>query len=113
LYWFRGLDTKRESTCPQEFTYKKEPLGAQVAKLTENLQQFQGRISKLEAQIVLITPQEVCDQREESAKSIVESIKSLTSTCKQLSDRITKTYECLAEDTNLKKLESQLQEAQQ
>jgi hypothetical protein len=39
------------------------------------------------------TPQEVHDQREETTKKIVESIKSLASECKNLSDRSTHTYE--------------------
>jgi hypothetical protein len=52
------------------------------------------------------TPQEVHEQIEESAKNTVASIKSLTSVCKQLSDRSAQTYECLVEDTKLKKLEA-------
>jgi TolA-binding protein len=87
---------------------EQEPVEAQVAKLAETLQQFQVRIAELEARKVSSTPQEVRNQREESAKNIVESIKSLASTCKQLSDRSTQTYECLAEDPELKKLEAQL-----
>jgi hypothetical protein len=59
------------------------------------------------------TPHEVRDQREESAKNTVVSIKSLTSACKNLSDRSAQTYERLTEDPELKKLEAQLQEAQQ
>jgi hypothetical protein len=53
----------------------------------------------------------VRDQREESAKNIVASIKSLTSSCKQLSDRSIQMYELLTEDPELKNLEAQLQEA--
>jgi hypothetical protein len=59
------------------------------------------------------TLQEVRDQSEESAKNTVASIKSLALACKQLSDRSTQTYEHLIEDPELKKLEAQLQEAQQ
>jgi hypothetical protein len=82
-------------------------------KLTETLQQLQARVTNLEAQIVLRTQQEVHDQREESTKNTIEKIRSLTSECKQLSDRSTQTYECLIEDPELRKLEAQLQEVQQ
>jgi hypothetical protein len=54
------------------------------------------------------TPQEVRDQREEVAKNAVEIIRALTSECKQLSDRSSQTYERLAEDPELRKLEAQL-----
>jgi hypothetical protein len=67
----------------------------------------------LEAQIVSSTPQEVRDQREETAKNTVVRIKALASECKQLSDISVQTYECLTEDPKLRKLEAQLQEAQQ
>jgi hypothetical protein len=77
--------------------------------LTETLQQFQARIFELEARTVTSTLQEVRDQREESAKNTVESIKSLTSACKQLSDRSAQTYECLPEVPKLKNLEARLQ----
>jgi uncharacterized protein with PIN domain len=92
---------------------EQEPVEAQVAKLAETLQQFQARIDELEARTVPSTPQEVRDQREESAKNTVASIKSLALACKQLSDRSARTYECLVEDPELKKLEAQLQESQQ
>jgi hypothetical protein len=48
------------------------------------------------------------DQREESTKNTVASIKSLTLACKHLNDRSTQTYESLVEDPELKKLEAQL-----
>jgi hypothetical protein len=67
----------------------------------------------LEIQAVPSTPQEVHNQREEAAKSTVERIRSLASECKQLSDRSAQTYKCLTEDPELRKLEAQLQEAQQ
>jgi FtsZ-binding cell division protein ZapB len=89
-----------------------EPIEAQVVKLVDTIQKFQARIVELEARTVLSTPQEVRDQRE-SAKNTVASIKSLTSACKQLSDKRTEMYECLVEDPELKKLEAQLQEPQQ
>jgi hypothetical protein len=59
------------------------------------------------------TPQEVRDQREETARSAVERIKALALECKQLSSRSVQTYERLAEDPELRTLESQLQEAKQ
>jgi hypothetical protein len=55
----------------------------------------------------------VRDQREESTKNTVVRIIALASECKQLSDRNAQTYECLAEDPELRKLEAQLQEARQ
>jgi len=67
----------------------------------------------LEAQTVPSTLPEVRDQREETAKSRVAYIISLALECKKLSDRSAQTYECLAEDPELKKLEAQLQEVQQ
>jgi hypothetical protein len=68
---------------------------------------------ELELQSVLSTLQEVRDQREEAAKSAVGRINILALECKQLSDRNAQTYECLPEDLKLRKLEAQLQEAQQ
>jgi predicted RNase H-like nuclease (RuvC/YqgF family) len=47
------------------------------------------------------------------AKSAVERIRALASECKKLSDQSAQTYERLAEDPELKKLEAQLQEAKQ
>jgi hypothetical protein len=61
---------------------------------------------------VASTSQEVCNQREEIAKSVVERIRALTLECKQLSYRSVHTYERLAEDLELRKLEAQIQEAQ-
>jgi hypothetical protein len=92
---------------------EQELVEAQVVKLVETLQQLQARITELEAQTVLSTPQEVRDQREETAKNTVVRIRSLASECKQLSDRSAQTYERLVEDPELRKLEVQLQEAQQ
>jgi lipid II:glycine glycyltransferase (peptidoglycan interpeptide bridge formation enzyme) len=57
------------------------------------------------------TPQDVRDQREATARSTVERIKSLTMECKQLTDHSAQTYEKLTENPELKALESQLQEA--
>jgi hypothetical protein len=59
------------------------------------------------------TLQEVRDQREETAWSAVERIKALTLECKKLSSRSAQTYERLAEDPELRTLESQLQEVKQ
>jgi hypothetical protein len=56
------------------------------------------------------TLQEVRDQREETARSVVERIKELALECKKLSSRSAHTYERLAEDPELRTLESQLQE---
>lgn len=86
---------------------------AQVEKLVETIQQLQVRIIELESQAMSSTPQEVCDQREETIKNTVGRIRALASECKQLSYRSEQTYEHLAEDLELRKLEAQLQEAQQ
>jgi hypothetical protein len=85
----------------------------QVGKLVEAIQQLQARVMELEIQAVPSTPQEVHDQREEAARNAVERIRALASECKQLSDRSAQTYEHLAEDPELRKLEAQLQEAKQ
>jgi hypothetical protein len=92
---------------------EQESVEVQVVKLAETIQQLQARITELEIQAVPSTPQEVHDQREEATKNTVVRIRALTSECKQLSDRSAQTYECLAEDPELRKLEAQLQEAQQ
>jgi hypothetical protein len=68
---------------------------------------------ELEIQAVSSTPQEVHDQREEITKSAVGRIRTLTLECKQLSDQSAQTYECLAEDPELRTLEAQLQEVKQ
>jgi hypothetical protein len=60
---------------------------------------------------VLETPQDVRDQREATARSVVERIKSLAMECKKLTDHSAQTYEQLIENQELKALESQLQEA--
>jgi hypothetical protein len=90
-----------------------EVVEVQVMKLVEAIQQLQERVMELELQAVPSTPQEVRDQREEAAKSIVERIRILASECKKLRNRSMQTYECLMEDPELRKLEAQLQEAQQ
>jgi hypothetical protein len=59
------------------------------------------------------TLQEVRDQREETARSAVEIIRVLAIECKQLSDQSAQTYEHLAEDSDLRRLEAHLQEAKQ
>jgi hypothetical protein len=59
----------------------------QVGKLTEAIQHLQARVMELEIQAVLSTPQEVCDQREEAARNVVERIMTLSSECKKLSDQ--------------------------
>jgi uncharacterized protein YlaI len=46
-------------------------------------------------------------------QGVVEIIKALASECKKLRDRSVHTYECLAEDPELRILEAQLQEAKQ
>jgi hypothetical protein len=55
----------------------------------------------------------VCDQREETAKNLVVIIRFLTSECKQMSDRSAQAYESLTKYPELRKIEAQLQEAQQ
>jgi hypothetical protein len=54
------------------------------------------------------TPQDVRDQREETARSVVERIKALAMECKKLTDHSAQTYEQLTENPELKALESQL-----
>jgi hypothetical protein len=56
-----------------------ESIEVQVVKLTEAIQQLQTRITELELQAVPSNPQEVCDQREEAAKSTVGRIRALAS----------------------------------
>jgi chromosome segregation ATPase len=48
-----------------------------------------------------------------NAQSAVERIRKLAAECKQLSNKSTQIYEQLYEDPELKKLDSQLQEAKQ
>jgi predicted short-subunit dehydrogenase-like oxidoreductase (DUF2520 family) len=85
----------------------------QVAKLAEAIQQLQQRVAELELQAVPSTSQEVHDQREATAQSAVERIKALVMECKQVSSQSAQTYERLAEDPELRTLESQLQEEKQ
>jgi hypothetical protein len=92
---------------------EEETTESQVGKLVEAIQQLQARVAELELQAVSSTPQEVRDQREETARSVVERIKALASECKKLSNRSAQTYEHLAEDPKLRTLEAQLQEAKQ
>jgi hypothetical protein len=56
-----------------------EAVEVQVMKLAEAIQQLQARVTELEIQAVPSTPQEVCDQREEAAKSAVGRIRALAS----------------------------------
>jgi hypothetical protein len=60
----------------------------------------------LEAQTISSTPQEVCDQREETDKNTIVMIQSLALDCKHLSDRSTYKYEHLTEDPKIRKLEA-------
>ena len=80
----------------------------QVGNLIEAIQHLQARITELEIQAVSSTPQEVRNQREEVAKSVVGRIKVLALECKQLSNSSVHTYERLAEDLELRILEAQL-----
>jgi hypothetical protein len=68
---------------------------------------------ELELQTIPQTQQEVRDQRELNAQSVVERIKTLVAECKQLSSISAQIYEQLFNDPELKKLESQLQEEKQ
>jgi hypothetical protein len=52
------------------------------------------------------TPQDVRDQREATARSVVERIKALAMECKQLSDHNAQTYDQLTKNIELKALES-------
>jgi hypothetical protein len=72
---------------------EEDPVENQVAKLVEAIQQLQQRVAELELQTVPSTPQEVRDQREETARSTVERIKALALECKQLSSHSAQTYE--------------------
>jgi hypothetical protein len=87
-----------------------DPIECQVMTLAEVIQQLQQRVMDLELQTIPQTPQEVHDQREITAQSTVERIKALSEECKQLSSRSAQIYENLAENPELHKLESQLQE---
>jgi hypothetical protein len=58
---------------------EKETTESQLGKHVEAIQQLQARVAELELQAVSITLQEVWDQREETARSIVERIKVLAS----------------------------------
>jgi hypothetical protein len=58
----------------------------QVGKLTKAIQQFQARVMELEIQPVSSTPQEVCDQREEASRNVVERIRALALECNKISD---------------------------
>jgi hypothetical protein len=59
----------------------------QVEKIVEAIQQLKARVAELELQIVKTTPQEVRDQREETARSVVEIVKALALECKLLKNR--------------------------
>jgi hypothetical protein len=65
----------------------------------------------LELHAVPETPQYVREQREATARSIVERLKDLTLECNNLTDRSAQTYEQLMENPKLKALELQLHEA--
>ena len=47
------------------------------------------------------TPQDVRDLKEETARSMVDKLKSLALECKQLSDQSAQTYENLTENSEL------------
>jgi chromosome segregation ATPase len=84
-----------------------------VAQLEEVIQKLQQCIADLELRTVPETPQEIRDQRETTARSAVDRLKSLALECKQLSNQSAQTYENLTENPELQALESQLQEAKQ
>jgi hypothetical protein len=56
----------------------------QVENLAKAIQQLQERVVELKLQAVPSTPQEVRDQKEETARSAIERIKALASECMQL-----------------------------
>jgi hypothetical protein len=59
------------------------------------------------------TPQDVRDQNESTANSVVDRLKYLALECKQLSNQSAQTYEKLTKNPELQTLESQLQEVKQ
>jgi hypothetical protein len=77
-------------------------------KLVDTIQQLQVRITDSEVQEVPSTPHEVRDQRKEATKKTIIRIRALASECKKLRDRSVQTYERLAEDPKIRKLEVQL-----
>jgi hypothetical protein len=79
-----------------------------VENIAEAIQQLQARVAELELQVVPSTPQEVRDQREETARSAVERIKELVLECKKLNSQSVQIYERLVEDPELRTLESQI-----
>jgi hypothetical protein len=79
-----------------------------VEQLAEAIQQLQEHITNLELHVVPKTPQDVRDQREETARSTVERIKSLAMECNKLTDHSAQTYKQLTDNPELKELESQL-----
>jgi FtsZ-binding cell division protein ZapB len=85
-----------------------EVVEVQVTKLVEAIQQLQARVMELDLQEVPSTLQEVCDQREETAKSSVERIRVLTLEIKKLSKKSAQTYKHLTEDPKLRNMEAQL-----
>jgi FtsZ-binding cell division protein ZapB len=92
---------------------EEETTESQVGNLVEAIQHLQARVAELELQVVLITPQEVRDQRDETTRGAVERIRVLAMECKQLNDQSAQTYEHLPYDLELRRLEAQLQEVKQ
>jgi transcriptional regulator of met regulon len=70
----------------------------QVNQLAEAIQQLQQCIADMELRTIPETPQDVRDQREETAQSAVERLKDLTLECKQLIDCSAQTYEQLTKN---------------
>jgi hypothetical protein len=91
----------------------KERVPQQVVQIKEVIQHLQQRIADLELRIVPETPQDVRDQREETAHIAIDILIALALECKKLSNRNTQTYENLIENPELQTLESQLQEVKQ
>jgi hypothetical protein len=59
----------------------------QVGKITKAIQQLQAWTMELELQAVPITLKEVCHQREQVVRNVVERIRELPLECKKLSNR--------------------------
>jgi hypothetical protein len=74
--------TRALRSVPGLAQIEEETTEIQVGKLVESIQQLQAKVAELELQAVPSIPQEVRDEREETARSAVERIRVLASKCK-------------------------------